>query len=71
MIRKWWLKCAAQRILSHIPWGRRINDLWNLRRNKTWFDEFALEQGLIAINMLKDQGYDFQGATALEFGSGR
>lgn len=71
MIRKWWLKCAAQRILSHIPWGRSINDLWNLRRNKTWFDEFALEQGLIALNMLKDEGFDLKEKTTLEFGSGR
>jgi SAM-dependent methyltransferase len=71
MIRKWWLKCAAQRFFSHIPGGRRINDLWNFRRNKTWFDEFALEQGLIALNMLRDEGFDLNGKTALEFGSGR
>lgn len=71
MISKWWLKCAAQRLLSHIPWGRWINDLWNFRHNRTWFDEFALEQGMIALNMLKEEGFDLQGKTALEFGSGR
>jgi len=71
MIRKWWIKCAVQKGLSHVPFGRKINDLWRYRTNRTWFDEFALEQGLIALNMLQHEGFDLHGKTVLEFGSGR
>lgn len=70
LIPKWWLKCATQRILSHVPLGRRINNLWSKRARIATLDELALQQGLYHIKLLRENDIDIKGATVLEIGSG-
>jgi SAM-dependent methyltransferase len=69
MVRKWWIKCVAQQLLSHVPGGRTINGLWSRNVNLT-FDEYLLQQAIRHVQLLRQIGFSLEGTLALEFGAG-
>jgi SAM-dependent methyltransferase len=70
VVARWWFKCAAQRVLSHVPMGRRINSLWSRQYLLNVLDSHVVGAGLEAIHQLRRYGWDLQGKTALEIGTG-
>jgi SAM-dependent methyltransferase len=64
------MKAAAQRVLSHVPMGRRVNGLWGKRALLTVLDSNVTGAGLTAISKLRQHGFDLRGTTALEIGTG-
>ena len=70
MIRRWWLKCIGQRILSHVPAGHRVNALWRARQRSTALNRDLLDQGLRYVRTLRSLGFDLEGRIALEVGPG-
>lgn len=70
MIRRWWLKCIGQRILSHVPAGHRLNALWRARQRTTALNRDLLDQGLRYVRTLRSLGFELEGRMALEVGPG-
>src|SRR4029453_4939306 len=70
MVQKWWFKCAAQRFLSHIPLGWRINGLWSRKELQSTFDDYALQQALHQVHLLRRVGFVITDKVALEVGTG-
>lgn len=69
-LRRWWLKCTLQMVLSHIPMGERINNL--LRRETLFnsFDQGPLKQAILHIEMLNQAGRAIKNETVMEIGAG-
>jgi len=70
IIRRWWLKCTGQRVLSHVPAGHRLNALWRARQRATALNRDLLDQSLRYVRTLRSLGYDLEGRVALEVGPG-
>ncbi len=70
IVRKWWIKCIAQRVLSHVPMGRRINQMWSYKARLLTLNQVALDRGILHIHMLRRAGFDLTDKVALEIGTG-
>lgn len=69
-VRKWWLKCAVQFVLSYLPGGRKLNQQWSKNKLLTLFDRQAFEQGLLHVELVQRSGYAIKDKLILEFGTG-
>ncbi|MBA3318020.1 MAG: class I SAM-dependent methyltransferase, partial [Gemmatimonadales bacterium] len=70
IIRPWWLKCIAQRVLSHVPSGYRLNALWRSKTRVTVLNTGVLRQGIRYVRTLRELGFGLEGRVALEVGPG-
>jgi SAM-dependent methyltransferase len=70
IIRPWWLKCIAQRVLSHMPAGYRLNALWRGRARVGALNTDLLSQGIRYVRTLRELGFGLEGRVALEVGPG-
>jgi SAM-dependent methyltransferase len=70
ILRPWWFKCAAQRVLSSVPGGHHVNSLWSLRARLRTPNDSTVQHGLRFVRILRILGFDFQDRVALELGTG-
>jgi SAM-dependent methyltransferase len=70
IMRPWWLKCIAQRVLSHVPAGYRLNALWRANARVTVLNTGVLRQGIRYVRTLRELGFALEGRVALEVGPG-
>lgn len=69
-VKKWWLKCLAQVLLSNMPRGQSVNRLLSSRKRARWFDTHGFNQGLHQVQLLEGAGFSLENKTVLEFGTG-
>jgi SAM-dependent methyltransferase len=70
LVRKWWLKCAAQAALAVVPGGDRINHSFRRGRLRKTLDAWTIDQALLHVRILRDAGVLMEGATSMEIGVG-
>lgn len=70
IVRRWWFKCALQLVLSHIPMGARINNRLREEKLCSRFDQRALKQAVLHVEMLNQAGRAISNETVLEIGPG-
>lgn len=68
--RPWWLKCAVQRVLSHLPGGYSLNSIWSRGARLHSFEKARARQGLRQVSEIRALGFDVGGKLACEIGPG-
>jgi SAM-dependent methyltransferase len=69
-MKKWWIKCFIQLVLSHIPMGERINHLLRGKEPYEHLEEWTLKQAIRHVEMLKQTNINISNEIVLEIGPG-
>ena len=70
MMKRWWLKCAAQLVFSQVPMGDRVHHLFRRKKLYSQFPELALNKAIRHIEMLNHANVNIGKETVLEIGAG-